>query len=226
MIKKLEILGMALDNYTVQEAMLQVEGFLGNDMMNTVETISMDTLVRAQEDEQLKECIEGLDLTVVSDKEILKAAEAASPQRIQETVDNLFQREFMKRAARNNRTVYLLGDDSIQLDALQGFLHEHYSRIKVVGSYALADCLGDYDTVINEINIAEPDVLISVVSTPEQEYFLKANKEKLNVKIWYGLGKDYTSKKGVSEVAGFAKKLIQKSMMHSMLARYNNKKDE
>lgn len=224
MVKKLEILGMALDNYTVQEAMRHVEGFLGNDMMNTVETISMDTLVRAQEDEELKECIKSLDLTVVSDKEILKAAEAeTSPQRIQETVDNLFQREFLKRAARNNRTVYLLGDDSLQLDALQGFLRENYSRVKVVGSYALADCLGDYDKVINEINIAEPDVLVSVVSTPEQEYFLKANKEKLNVKIWYGLGKDYTSKKGVSEVAGFAKKLIQKGMMHSMLARYNKK---
>ncbi len=183
-MKKLEILGMALDNYTVQEAMLQVEGFLGSDIMNTVETISMDTLVRAQEDGQLRECIEGLDLTVVSDKEILKAAEAASPQRMQETADNLFQREFLKQASRNNRTVYLLGDDSLKLDALQGFLRENYSRIQVVGSYALADCLGDYDTVINEINIAEPDVLISVVSTPEQEYFLKANKEKLNVKIW------------------------------------------
>ncbi|MCI8705797.1 MAG: glycosyltransferase [Lachnospiraceae bacterium] len=225
MMKKLEILGMALDNYTVQEAMLQVEGFLGSDIMNTVETISMDTLVRAQEDGQLRECIEGLDLTVVSDKEILKAAEAASPQRMQETADNLFQREFLKQASRNNRTVYLLGDDSLKLDALQGFLRENYSRIQVVGSYALADCLGDYDTVINEINIVEPDVLISVVSTPEQEYFLKANKEKLNVKIWYGLGENYVSKKGVSEVAGFAKKLIQKGVMHSMLARYNHDKD-
>ena len=122
-------------------------------------------------------------------------------------------------------SVYLLGDDSLKLDALQGFLRENYSRIQVVGSYALADCLGDYDTVINEINIVEPDVLISVVSTPEQEYFLKANKEKLNVKIWYGLGENYVSKKGVSEVAGFAKKLIQKGVMHSMLARYNHDKD-
>lgn len=223
MNKKLEILGMALDNYTVQEAMGKVEGFLGNDMMNTVETISMDLLVKAQEDGQLRECMETLDLTVISDKEILKAAEAASPQRMQETADNLFQREFLRRAGRKNWTVYLLGDDSLKLDALKGFLHENYGRIKVVGSYALADCLGDYDTVINEINIVEPDVLISVISTPEQEYFLKANKEKLNVKIWYGLGENYVSKRGVSEVAGFAKKLIQKGMMHSMLARYNKK---
>ncbi len=225
MIKKIEILGMTLDNYTVKEAMLQVEGFLNNSVMNTIETISMETLVKAQEDKELKECIESLDLTIISDKEILKAAEENSSQRIQETSENLFLEEFMKRAARNNRTVYLLGDTSEQLLALEEFLKENYDRIKVSGSYALSDCIGDYDTVINEINIAEPDVLISVLSTPCQEYFLKANREKFNVKIWYGLGNQYAVKKGVSEVAGFAKKLIQKGMMHSMLVRYH-KKDE
>ena len=68
-------------------------------------------------------------------------------------------------------------------------------------------------------------MLISVLATPCQEYFLNANKEKFNVKLWYGLGNQYAVKKGVSEVAGFAKKLIQKGMMHSMLARYQ-KKDE
>lgn len=225
MIKKIEILGMSLDNYTVKEAMQKVEGFLHNSVMNTIEAVSMETLVKAQEEEQLKACIENLDLTIVSDKEILKAAKETSPQRIQETADNLFLEEFMKRASRNSRTVYLLGNTSEQLAALQEFLQENYDRIKVVGSYALADCVGDYDTVINEINIAEPDVLISVLATPCQEYFLNANKEKFNVKLWYGLGNQYAVKKGVSEVAGFAKKLIQKGMMHSMLARYQ-KKDE
>ena len=53
MSKKLEILGMALDNDTVQEAMLKVEGFLDSTMMKTVGTISMETLVKAQEDGQL-----------------------------------------------------------------------------------------------------------------------------------------------------------------------------
>ena len=107
MIKKIEILGMSLDNYTVKEAMQKVEGFLHNSVMNTIEAVSMETLVKAQEEEQLKACIENLDLTIVSDKEILKAAKETSPQRIQETADNLFLEEFMKRAPRNSRTVYL-----------------------------------------------------------------------------------------------------------------------
>ena len=58
MVKKLEILGMELDNYTVREAMFQIEGFLATTIMNTVEAISMEMLVKAQADSLLRECIE------------------------------------------------------------------------------------------------------------------------------------------------------------------------
>ena len=60
MMKKLKILGMELDNYTVWEAMGKVEGFLNTTIMNTVEAVSMEMLVKAQADSFLKECIEGL----------------------------------------------------------------------------------------------------------------------------------------------------------------------
>lgn len=225
MIKKLEILGMALDNDTVAEAMVQVEEFLNSTMMNTIEAISMDMLVKTQEDDRLKACIEHLDLTVISDKEILKAAGEISRQRIQETVNNDFFKEFAKRASGNRRAVFLLGETEEKLDALREFLAEHYSGIQVAGCFGLADCPGDYDMVINEINIAEPDVIMSVLTSPEQEYFLQDNREKLNAKIWYGLGEVYSDRKVVSEVAGFARKLIQKGVMHSMISRYNKKEE-
>ncbi len=216
---------MSLDNDTVREAMVRVEGFLDTTVMNTIEAISMDILVKTQEDDRLKACIENLDLTVISDKEILKAAGVTSMQRIQETVDNDFFKEFASRASQNQRIVFLLGETNEQLVQLREFLEENYGGIQMAGSYALADCTGDYDTVINEINIAEPDVILSVIAAPKQEYFLQDNREKLNAKIWYGLGEAYTDKKGVSEMAGFARKLIQKGVMRSMISRYN-KKDE
>lgn len=224
MIKKIEILGMSLDNYTVREAMLQVETYLTNATMNTIENISMEMLVKAQNDEVLKECIEQLDLVIVSEKEILKAAGVISAQRMKETAENEFAREFMKRIVRNKRTVYLLGDTGAQIEQLQEFLRSKYPKLRISGLYALEDCTGDYDNIINEINIAEPDVIFSVLPSPQQEYFLKDNVGKFNAKIWYGLGVNYAKKRGVSEVAEFAKKLVHKGMLHSMLSHYN--KDE
>lgn len=226
MIKKIEILGMQLDNYTVREAMLQVEEYLNNTVMNTIEAVSMEMLVKSQTDEALKECIAGLDLAIIIDKEILKAAGVNSAQRMKETVENDFFKEFMKRAARNNRMVYLLGNTGTDIEKLQEFLSENYGKLKICGEYALENCNGDWDNVINEINIAEPEIILSGLPTPEQEYFLKENKEKLNVKIWYGLGEQYNRKKGVSVVAEFVKKLIHKGMMQSMLSRYEKDEEE
>ena len=154
MIKKIEILGMNLDNYTVREAMLQVEVYLTNATMNTIENISMEMLVKAQNDEVLKECIEQLDLAIISEKEILKAAGVISAQRMRETGENEFAREFMKRIVRNKKTVYLLGDTSAQIETLQEFLRSKYPTLKISGLYALEDCTGDFDNIINEINIA------------------------------------------------------------------------
>lgn len=226
MVKKLDILGISLDNYTVREAMLRIEVCWNNTIMSTVETISMDTLVKAQSDELVKNCIENLDLAIICDKEILKAAGIVSSQRMKETVENEFLKEFLRRAARNKRTAYLLGESGEQIGLLQGFLNEGYERIKIAGAYALSECGGDYDAVINEINIATPDVIFSVLPTPEQEYFLKEHKEKLNAKIWYGLGTHYAGKQGKSEVAGFAKRLIQKGILRSHLLRYKKNDGE
>lgn len=226
MVKKLEILGIKLNNYTVREAMLKIEVCWNNTIMSTVETISMDTLVKAQSDELVKSCIENLDLAIICDKEILKAAGLVSTQRMKETVENEFMKEFLRRAVRNRRTVYLLGETEEQIELLREFLDEKYERIKIAGIYALSACNGDYDNVINEINIATPDAILSVIPTPEQEYFLKEHKEKLNAKIWYGLGGDFAGRQGKSEVAGFARKLIQKGILHTRLMRYKKSDGE
>ena len=37
MIKKIDIMGIGLDNYTVRESMRQVENYLSNDVLNTID---------------------------------------------------------------------------------------------------------------------------------------------------------------------------------------------
>lgn len=222
MIKKIEILGIQIDNYTVREAMLMVETYLNNTVMNTIEDISMEMLVKAKEDETLKESIESLDLAIVNEKEILKAAGVNSPQRVKETAEKQFFEEFMKRIIRNHKTVYLFGQTRQQLENLEAFLTENYDKLKILGGFAVEECVGDFDGVVNEINIASPDVIFSILPTPEQEYFLMENKGKINARVWYGLGSDYAKTHGVSYIKSLMKRLLHKSMLHSMLSKYDS----
>ena len=222
MLKKLDILGLELDNYTVREAMFNVETYLNNDVMNTVETISMRMIEQAGGDEVMHNCLQELDLAVIGEKEILTAAGAASTQRIRETVENEFFLEFMKRLIRNKKTVYLLGQTADAVERLYSFLQDEYEKVKIVGQYAMETCIGDLDAVVNAINMETPDVIFSVLPSPYQEHFLEDNRGKLSARVWYGLGEHYAAdEKGHSPLC-WMRRIIRRKKLTNRMNEYNN----
>ena len=85
MIKKVDILGVKLDNYTVREAIMCVERYLGNHVLNVIESISAQMLIQSESDPVMKEILSSLDLAVIGEKEIIQAAGIGTMQRIKET---------------------------------------------------------------------------------------------------------------------------------------------
>ena len=224
MLKKLDILGLELDNYTVREAMMKVEVYLNNDVMNTIETISMGMIEKAGNHEMMHNCLQELDLAVIGEKEILSAAGVNSVQRTKETVDNDFFHEFMKRIIRNRKTVYLLGEKREDTTYLLSFLAEEYEKLQIVGQYAMEDCPGDLDAVVNAINVEAPAVIFSVLPSPYQEQFLVDNKGKLNAKVWYGLGENYAADENRHSLLRWLKRMIHRKKLTNRLNEYNNEK--
>ena len=45
MIKKIDILGMQVDNYTVRESILRLDTYMSNTVLNIIETVTMKQLV-------------------------------------------------------------------------------------------------------------------------------------------------------------------------------------
>lgn len=221
MLKKIDILGIEVDNYTVREAMMQVENYLDNTVMNTIETIDMKMLELAGRDETVRACMEQLDLAVIGEKEILIAAGVHSSQRISETINHDFFREFIKRIIRNHKRVFLLAETIAQEEQLEHFLVGKYERIEVAGHCAIEEKSNDYESVVNEINSASADVIFSILPSPLQEQFLTENKNKLDAKIWYGLSGDYAPRSRISRISQIAGRLIHKKKLQSKLHKYN-----
>ena len=119
MIKKIDILGVSLDNYTVREAIMCVERYLSNQVLNTIESISAQMLIESETDPILKETLGTLDLAVIGEKEIIQAGGFGTMQRIRETEENDFYFEFFKRIERNKKSIFLLGDTQAKLAELQ-----------------------------------------------------------------------------------------------------------
>lgn len=152
MIKKVDILGIQLDNYTVREAIMCVERYLSNNVLNTIESISLQMLIDSETNPVLKEVMSSLDLAIIGEKEIIQAAGLESMQRIRETEENDFYFEFFKRIERNKKSVFLLGDTQEKIDSLKAELTEDYPKLIFAGEYAVETCVGDLEAVINDMN--------------------------------------------------------------------------
>lgn len=222
MIKKIDILGIWLDNYTVRESMMQVESYLGNNVLNSVECISMQMLMDSEKDPVLKEVMSSLDLAVIGEKGILQAAGLASLQRLKETEENDFFFEFFKRVERNKKSVFLLGETEEKLEEVRMELLRKFDKLIIVGEYAVENCVGDLEAVINDMNATTPDIIMSILPSPMQEHFFLDHKDKMNANIWYGAGESgmYPQKHGIK---AFMQNRIQLTHLKNSMDKYREK---
>ena len=193
MIKQIQLLGMTIPNYSLREELQLAQDALRDEKLRLLLTVSMQSLIKvsSSQSQQIKECVEQADLVVVEDPEILSIAGINSSQRIREAQDHLFFTELLKRLQRGQKQVYLVASKNAALEKIHEILADRYEKLHIVGQYSIEDYPDDLDRMINEINSAAPDVIISVMPTPQQEEFLVANRSKLMAKLWYGLGENY-----------------------------------
>lgn len=188
MIKTIEVAGIKLDNYTVREMIMNLEREMQDQGFHTIEEVNTDTLMLAVADEEVRAALTALEYTVISEIGILEAVGAANYQRRHEIEHHDFFHELMRRVERSRKSIYLIGDTQSRTEAMTQFLSERYQRCQLVGTAVLEGLEDRMDAVINDINAVTPNVVISILPSPQQERFLLENKDKLSANLWYGVG--------------------------------------
>ncbi len=224
MIKKIDIMGIQLDNYTVREAIRQVEAYLSDNVLNTIESISMQMLLEAEQDEMVKEVVDSLDLSIIGEKEILQVAGVATMQRVKETEENDFAFEFFKRIERNKKSLFILGETDFRVARIKEEIEREFPKIEIVGEYAVENCVGNLEAVINDMNAMTPDVIVSVLPTPMQEHFFLDHRDKMNANIWYGAGSLGISRKHHG-IASCFRRMMHLGRLKNSINKYNDRDD-
>ncbi len=192
-MKQMHVLGIELKDYSVREAMRMVDGFLQDAKVNTVSFLSMDVLMMTEENEDLREWLTSMDLTVPVSAEILQAAQLASRNRVAEVEDGKFYKDLLAKLSDEKRSAFLLTEKEETIESFSQYLSETAPGIEIVGSYAFENLTGDPDLIVNEINSTFPDVVLSRLSSPKQEQFVYEHKAKLNAKMWVALKEEFAS---------------------------------
>lgn len=225
MVKKIRMLGMEMDNFTLREEIVQSESFYHKQELNIIRTVSIDMLSLAADSPIVRGGIRQADLIVVGDSEILTEAGIYSAQRIREASEHGFMRAFLKDRIREQSSFFLVAQDQQELERLMEFLKKKYENMILVGTCFLEACSRDYDMMINEINAAAPDIILSVLTSPQEDALLMEEKSKIRARIWYSMsGYEKTGTKKQSFLCWF-QQLIHKGRFKNAVHNYEERNE-
>ncbi len=222
MTEKINVLGIEMDCLTAKEVMLRVMQFMEDDLVDTIELMSMDTLMSGRDDEEWKKLAGELEIVLPGEADILKAAEITDRVRLKEAENGTFFRLLMKYLQKNRKRVFLLSGTGGDLAALESVVRKYGRGIRVAGSGVLEQDGSGEEKVINDINGTESDCVLSVLQSPYQEQFIDRSRTLLCTKVWLGCGPALETVGGSGGTLQKLRKFFQKRMFFRQAEREKN----
>ena len=133
MTEKISIFDVEISCIKAKEAMMQAIGFMKGDSINTIELVSMESLMKEHENPEWKKKVSMQDLVLPGSVEILEAAKTDDARLLRETDDKLFLRMFLKYLQKNHHKIYLLAASQEELVKAEEALAKYNQGIRVVG---------------------------------------------------------------------------------------------
>lgn len=225
-MKRISVLGVELRDYPVKESMKLILQYLNSGSLDTVAFLTTGLLMEAKDNEELKNCIETMDMTIPVTTDILTASGSSSWSREKEIENNAFLKELLRRLAKDKKKIFLLGEAESDLISMRESLLTFDDRLTFFGSYAYEKLTGAEDAIINEINNVMPDVVISTLSTPKQVHMISENKMKINARVWIALTDVNLKPAGAGELKpSKLHTIIDKTIFKRMVTKYENNRE-
>ena len=222
MNEKIQVLDLEIDNLTAKDAVKRVVSYMETEPVSVVEMVTMNTLGKFQQDESAKELFESFDIALASDKGMLEAAGETDERRLKEVDELLFIKMVMRFLHKNSARVFLLAEDEADLQKLEIYMKEDYSSIQVIGKATMKENAASDDMLLNLVNGAEAECILSALPSPMEEHFVFRNKTLVNARVWLGFGNLLDELK--KEKSGFQK--VKEFILRQLLKKEMAKKGE
>ena len=198
---RVDILGVKVDAVTMQGALDRIESFFEERKPVIVATANAEMLMRATQDEELKNILNAAELVVPDGAGTVWAAHHLGYEMPERVAGYDLAQELMKRAPAKNRRVYFFGSAPGVADKAKIKAEKLYPNIKIVGTRNGYFKEEDEPQIIADIKAAKPDLLLAALGVPKQEKWLAKYKDELNVPVSIGVGGTFDVMAGVMKRA-------------------------
>lgn len=190
-MKKVDILGVKIDNLSLQEVLEKIKQFLADKNKHYIVTPNPEFLVAANQDKNFKDILNFADISCADGIGLIKAAKFLG-QRLQRVTGVDLVWAISELAQEVNFPVYFLGAGEMVAAATTEVLQQEFPKLKVVGAESGGEIIDPRQTdqdLINRINDAKPKILFVAFGQVKQEKWIFYNLDKLpSVKLAIGVG--------------------------------------
>lgn len=186
--KPVKILGIRIDNVTLDEAYSRFLGFMDASSCKMIFTPNTEIVMMAQEDQELKNILFDADL-VVPDGIGLVYASKIHNLGLTERVTGIDTMERMLKYANNaKKSIFILGGKPGVADKAVEKIKETFPSLTVAGVRDGYFKPEDEQKIIDHINELKPDILFVALGAPKQEKWIYKYRKILNTKVAMGVG--------------------------------------
>jgi len=189
MTKGVVVIGVPIDNVSMDETLRRIEDFIVEGSFHQIATANVDFLVNAVRNREYKEILCQCDLVLADGMPIVWASHLlGAPLAERVTGADLVPR-LAQLSKRRGYSIFLLGATPEVCEVAAGRLEEMGARIagKLTPPLCGLDKF-DNDHILAEIEKANPDILLVALGSPKQERWIHQHRERLKVPVCIGVG--------------------------------------
>jgi N-acetylglucosaminyldiphosphoundecaprenol N-acetyl-beta-D-mannosaminyltransferase len=185
---KTELFGLHVDNLTMEETLVRIDGFIASRTVHHHVVINVDKIVKAHRDPKLREIINACDLVNVDGQPVVWAAKfLGKPLKERIAGIDLMQRLIAHAAGKGYRLYFLGAKEEVVSEMVRRVREKHPTAI-IAGSRNGYWTDAEEPEVAKSIAAARPDILFVAISSPKKEMFLSRWKNEIQSPFVMGVG--------------------------------------
>jgi N-acetylglucosaminyldiphosphoundecaprenol N-acetyl-beta-D-mannosaminyltransferase len=189
--QRVDLGGVLIDRVNLGSAIDRVRDFLHSGRSNQIVTVNLDFVAISRREPAFRETLNGADLAVADGMPLVwvsRMGDEPLPQRLTgvDLVD-----ECCQVALETDTSIFLLGAAPGVADVAAQRLRERFAGLRIVGVYAPPFgplTAEENERILQTIDAARPDFLFVALGAPQQDMWIRANRDRLDVPVCMGVG--------------------------------------
>lgn len=188
---RVAILGVAVDNLTMEEVLDAVEAKIAERGFHQIATANVDFLMKSIRDEELYETLASCDLVLADGAPLVWASHLLGAGLKERVAGADLVPQLARLSAERGYRLFLLGAEEESSAGAAEWMEANYPGVCIAGRYSprhqpLEEM--DHEEILSRIKTAQPDILLVAFGNPKQEKWLAMHRYRLDVPVCVGVG--------------------------------------